>query len=78
MSPLEIVQWRRVGGWCQMAASLRVVESFVESSDGSQKSRKLVVNVSTEAEYSGEDTADCENLVRAVVNCSVCAYAIAL
>jgi hypothetical protein len=38
-----------------MAVSLGV-RSFVESSEGSLKSRKLVVNASTEAEDTGEDS----------------------
>jgi hypothetical protein len=36
------------------------------------ESSKLVVNVSTEAEDFGEETADREEFVRAVVNCRVC------
>jgi hypothetical protein len=40
-----------------MAAS-PVGKEFIEILRGSQKSRKLVVNTSTEAEDVGEDTAD--------------------
>jgi hypothetical protein len=40
----------------------------------SQKKRNLVVNMSMEAEGSGEDIVDWEDLVRAVVNCRECSY----
>jgi hypothetical protein len=43
---LEIVQWRRVEGRCEMTASLSVYIS-VEAWDDSQGCRKLDVNVST-------------------------------
>jgi hypothetical protein len=60
--PLESLETavRRVGGWCEVAASLRGREpgSRVTSTD--------------------EDTAECDNIVRAAVNCRVCELAIAL
>jgi hypothetical protein len=52
--------------------------SSVESWDCGQKSRKLVVNVSTEVEDISDDTADWEGLIHAVVNCRVCEIAMAL
>jgi hypothetical protein len=36
------------------------------------------MNVSTEAEDVGEDVADCEILVRALVSCRVCELAIVI
>jgi hypothetical protein len=36
------------------------------------------MNLNTEAENTGEDTADCEGSVRTVVNCRECDLAIAL
>jgi hypothetical protein len=43
-----------------------------------EKSRRLVVNANTEAEDIGEETADLEDFVRALVNCTVCELATAL
>jgi hypothetical protein len=75
---LETVQWRwvRVGGRCEMVASLRV--SSAESWDGSQKNRKLDVNVNMEAEDIDEDTEDWEDFVPALVNCIVSELEIAV
>jgi hypothetical protein len=67
---LEIVQWRRVRGWREMAASLRSgewVQSWVESWDERQNGRMFVVNVKMGAEDSGEETGYWEYSVRAAV-----------
>jgi hypothetical protein len=53
----------KVGGWCEMVASLLVLR------------RQSVVNVRMEAENSGEDTA---NPAVAILSCRVCELAIAL
>jgi uncharacterized membrane protein len=49
-----------------------IVESLVEFWGGSQKSGQLVVNMSTETEDTGEDTANWEDLVHAIMNCRLC------
>jgi hypothetical protein len=72
---LELLHWRSAGSYFETATNLGV--RIVESWDGSLMSRKSVVNVSTEAEDISEDTADGEELVRAVVNCRVCELAMA-
>jgi hypothetical protein len=65
-------QWGRIGGRCGAAVVLGVrttrVEGPIESWDGSDKNRKLVVNVRAEAEDTGEDVTDWEDSVRAAVN----------
>jgi hypothetical protein len=53
-------------------------ECSTESWDGSQNSRKLVVIVNMEAQSIGKDTADLEDIVQAVVNCSVCELEVAV
>jgi hypothetical protein len=70
--PLEVSVWRRVRGWCYMIASLWI--HLLESRDSSQNGRKLFVNVSREA----EDTANCEDLLRAEVMSGTILLTIAL
>jgi hypothetical protein len=60
--PVLSSEWERMGAWCETAASL------------GNRSRQLVVNVSTEA----QGTADWEDSVRAVGNCRERQLAIAL
>jgi hypothetical protein len=48
---MDIPQWRRVGGWFEMAASLGILRR-------QSKSRKVVARVINEAEGNEEDTAD--------------------
>jgi hypothetical protein len=62
----------RVGAWCKMSSRL---ESRVQLSIETSTANK---NVNTEAENTDEDTANYENLLRAVVTSEVCELAIAL